>query len=578
MNYTQLKNEVLKHCELYYDLSAPSISDAAFDELYDKLEAMERAQGWRDHDSPTLRVGGKEGKVTHPYRLYSLNKCYDAAEIPSEFDVKTPKIDGTNLTLIYFGGTLRLALTRGNGERGEDVTHLAKEITNVPQEIDSIYDLVAVNGECATELDVENYRNYVSGALGLKYSEEFKQRQICFIAHDWLGVELDYTKRMTALQNYGFATVLDDDAWEYPCDGVVYRVNSYKRQIALGYTSKAPRFALALKEQKKTVAQTTLLEVLWTIGRTGTVNPTGVVEPVVLDDATISRVTLHNIEQIEKHNLGLGDLIEIERAGGVIPKFLGVVEHAKHDFKISASDAETAIGEKVVRDGPRLRVKSGQGSSSKLVEHFIKTLNIKGLGPASVQKLGIVHPIDIYSDDIDWSVLGANGAKVEEEIERSKLVPYHQVLPAFGIPGCGRSASKLIIQKIPEFRNLADIEYTEIKGIGPVTKEKILSWLEDNQEWAESLPLQLEEYISVDEVTEPGRKVCLTGKMDMTRNQLKEILEKLGFQVTSTVTRDCYALITAGDTTSSKYKKAQSSNIKIVDYWENKESVLNGLI
>lgn len=578
MTYEELKTLVIKHCHLYYNLSMPEISDAEFDKLYDDLEAVEKAQGWVAYDSPTAKVGGAAGKVTHPVKLYSLRKVYDAAEVDDFYDVETPKIDGANLTLVYKRGKLSIALTRGNGEMGDNIIHLASGITNIPQRIQTDYDQVVINGECVTDNTVENFRNYVSGALGLKSLTEFRERNIKFIAHDMLGVAMNYTTRMTVAQNMGFSTVLDKNVNIYPRDGVVFRVNDYKKSMQMGYTSKYPRFAVALKPRELNTVRTTLQDVIWVIGRTGTVNPTGIVTPVVIEDATISRVTLHNIGIIEEHNLGLGDTIEIERAGGVIPKFLRVVEHSAHGIKITEKHAEAGVGTKVLRDGPRLLVSDKAiVNTSKVMEHFVKTMEIKGLGPANIEKMDITHPSDIYEED-DWDKLGAVGAKIEEEISKSKTKPYETVLAALGIPGVGKSTAKLIVQKIPTFRNLKDIQYVDIKGIGPSTIDSILTWLEENEEWVSQLPLQLEQVISVSElISTTARKVCITGKMDMTRNELADILEKLGYKVTSTVTKDCYALITGGDTTSSKYLKAKQLGITVVDYWSSKKDVLAGI-
>jgi DNA ligase (NAD+) len=577
MTYDELKALVSKHCHLYYNLSTPEISDAEFDKLYDDLEAVEKAQGWVAYDSPTAKVGGAAGKVTHPIKLYSLRKVYDAEEVDAFYDVETPKIDGANLTLVYKRGKLSIALTRGNGEMGDNIIHLATGITNIPQRIQTDYDQVVINGECVTDNTVENFRNYVSGALGLKSLTEFKERNIKFIAHDMLGIAMNYTTRMTVAQNMGFATVLDKNANSYPRDGVVFRVNDYKKAMQMGYTSKYPRFAVALKPRELNTVRTTLQDVIWVIGRTGTVNPTGIVTPVVIEDATISRVTLHNIGIIEEHNLGLGDTIEIERAGGVIPKFLRVVEHSAHGIKITDKHAEAGVGTKVMRDGPRLLVSDKAiVNTSKVMEHFVKTMEIKGLGPANIEKMDITHPSEIYEED-QWDKLGAVGAKIEEEILKSKAKPYETVLAALGIPGVGKSTAKLIVQKIPTFRNLKDIQYVDIKGIGPSTIDSILTWLEENEEWVQQLPLQLEQSISVSELISTNvRKVCITGKMDMTRNDLADILEKLGYKITSTVTKDCYALITGGDTTSSKYLKAKQLGITVVDYWSSKKDVLAG--
>lgn len=578
MTYKELKDIILKHNKLYYDQSAPVISDAEWDQLYDSLLAMEKAQGWRDYDSPTLRVGGEGGKVSHPIPLYSLRKVYDIEEVDKAFTVKTPKIDGSNLTIIYKNNKLNLAITRGNGEKGENVTHLAAHISNIPKRIVTEFDYLVLNGECVTDNTVDNYRNYVSGSLGLKSVSEFAERNIKFIVHDWLNSDLDYTTRMKIIKNMGFFTVFDDKAWAYPRDGVVYRVDSASTSKKLGYTSKYPRFAVALKERETDTAITTLQDVIWSVGRTGTVNPTGIIDPVIIDDATISRVTLHNLKIIEDNNLGLGDLIQIERAGGVIPKFLRVIEHSNHGIKINKEHAEKCINQRTNHNGPKLVVADkNQINQTKVLEHFIKTLDIKGLGPASVKKMGLVHPTDLYGN-ILWDSLGANGFKIAEEIERSKTKPYELVLAALGIPGVGKSAAKLIVSKIPYFSNLRDIEITPIKGIGPSTINAIITWLDDNEDWVLTLPLQLSQELVVSDVVDRynGKKVCITGKLDMTRNDLADILVEKGFKVSTTVTKDCYALITGGDTTSSKYKKAVAQHIHIIDYWSRKKDVLNG--
>lgn len=576
MNYEELKNLVKHHCVLYYDNSAPEISDAEFDKLYDDLEAVEKAQGWVAYDSPTVKVGGVAGKVEHPYKLYSLRKVYDIEEVDDFFDVKTPKIDGANLTLVYKRGRLVLALTRGNGEYGDNVAHLAAGITNITKTITTDYDLVVINGECVTDNTVENFRNYVSGALGLKSLEEFKSRDIKFIAHDMLGVNMNYTNRIAVLQNMGFTTVLDKNIDKYPTDGVVYRINDYKRSMQLGYTSKYPKFAVALKPRGVNTVTTTLQAVEWAIGRTGTVNPTGVITPVTIDDAVISRVTLHNLGIIEDHNLGIGDTIEIERAGGVIPKFIRVVEHAAHGIKIDKSHAEKAVNALTYRDGPRLLVKDkSQANNVKALEYFIKTLEIKGLGPANIEKMGLSHPSELFETN-DWSILGVNGSKIESELERAKTKPYELVLAALGIPGVGKSVAKLIVTAIPKFEHLEEVQYKDIRGIGPATITSIVEWLEDNKEWVEQLPLQLEQNVQVTAVLKQSKKVCVTGKLDMTRTQITETLEKYGFTVASSVTKDCYALISAGDTSSSKYVKAREMGILIIDYWASKKDVLSG--
>ncbi len=574
MTYDELKNLVKHHCDLYYNKHAPEISDAAFDKLYDDLVEVEHKQGWTAYDSPTTKVGGAGGKIAHPIKLYSLKKVYNIEEVDPAFTVETPKIDGANLTLIYKYGKLSLALTRGNGETGDNVTHLAKEISNIPKSFNTELALIIVNGECVTDNNVENYRNYVSGALGLKDCNEFRTRNIKFIAHDYLNIEINYLLRMSLLTNMGFTTVLDEKAKSYPTDGKVFRLNSYRESQNLGYTSKYPRFAVALKTRELVTAKTTLLRVDWAVGRTGTVNPTAVIEPVIIDDAEISRLTLHNLGFIEENKLGLGDIIEIERAGGVIPKFLRVITQSSH-ARLSIRDAESAINAEVYREGPKLFVKDATAATDKSLEHFIKTIEIKGLGPAAISKMKLTHPLDIYSIT-DWSALGANGVKVAEEVEKSKNKPYPVVLAALGIPSVGKATAELIASRLTSFKQLKDISHTEIKGIGPATKEAILDWLATNESWVWELPLRLEQQTQVTSILNTSKKVCITGKLDMDRSDLVDILNKFGFVESKTVTKDCYALIYAGDTTSSKYKKAVAQGTTLVDYWANRKNILQG--
>lgn len=580
MNYQELKTLVKKHCHLYYNRNLPEISDQEFDNLYDLLEAMEQKQGWADHDSPTRKVGGIAGKVKHPYKLYSLKKVYDINEVDSDFSIELPKIDGANVTVVFRRGKLTLAMTRGDGEFGEDITNLVSHISNIPTKINTTQQEVIINGECVTDNEVSNFRNYVSGALGLDSEEEFKTRNIKFIAHDWLGVEIDYKARMGIVKSFGFDTVFDKAICDkYPQDGVVYRLDSYTQSVKLGWTAKYPRFAVALKPKGLLTTTASLQDVIWIVGRTGTVNPVGIIQPVSLDGAIISRVTLHNIAVIEEHSLALGDVIEIERAGGVIPKFIKVVDKSILNSTISAKDAEEQLGIKTYRVGPKLFCKDHeQLSSVKVLEHFIAVMGIKGLGPASVKKLQLTHPLDLYKDQ-NWAVLGLNGSKVKAEVNKSKEKPYRVVLAALGIPLVGLAMAEKIVSKIPRFDRLRDIENIKIDGIADKIIENILSWLDINEDWVTELPLNLTEVLTTEILEkEHSKKVCITGKLDLSRSELSEILSRYGFDVKDTVTRDLYVLISGGDTSSSKYKKAETYGIRIVDFWTNKEEILNGQI
>lgn len=470
-DYKSLLETVKHHASLYYDASDPVISDEEYDQLYDRLVQLETRQGWKDSSSPTVRVGFSTGKVKHPYQLYSLKKVYDTSEIEKEFTVETPKLDGANLSVTFnIDGTLRHALTRGDGEFGEDVSHLVEHIRSIPQNIriESNSPTTFV-GEVVTDNNVDNFRNFVSGSLGVKNASDIANRGLRFIVHDVQGTELDYLDRLELAVDQNFVTVLSWDCDPYPQDGKVFRVNSFKREQLLGSTSKYPRFAVALKVRAAMTAVTTIQSIVWSLGRTGVVTPVAIVEPVVIDDATISRVILHNIDFIEEHELGPGDEIVIERQ--ITPQFVKVL--SKSSFpRFCIDDAEKQLGITLKKQGPKLF--ASVADAQKSVEYFVKQLGIKGLGPRWIQKLNLKHPTDLFAEETPWEDMGKNGEKVLEELSRPK--PYETVLASLGIPGVGKSTARSIINEIPKFENLRDIQYQAISGIGPKTVDNILSW------------------------------------------------------------------------------------------------------
>jgi len=568
MDYKSLKSIVIHHDKLYYDVGSPVLTDAEYDGLYDQLIEMEKLQGWKDPDSPTIRISSTGGKVKHPHQLYSLKKVYDKEDIDSIFVVKTPKLDGVNLSVTYSEGTLKTMLTRGDGEFGESVIHLSKVVKGV---LTAVKDNATYVGEVVTDNnEVENFRNYVAGALGLKSAKDAADRNLKFIVHDVLGIELDYLDRMAMAKKNGFNTVLDSDFSQYPQDGLVFRVDKRALELELGHTSKHPRFAVALKQKEHYSAATNLIDIAWTIGRSGVVTPVGLVEPVVLDSATVSRVILHNIDFVLENDLRPGDSILIERR--ITPQFVKVLSHSTYP-PFSIEDAERSLGVKIFRKGPKLYADAQ--ANNRLVEHFVKTLGIKGLGPASIEKLDITHPSELY-ENIDWDMLGKNGQKVREELTRPK--EYATLLAALGIPGVGKSTAQLIVSKIPKFEDLHTIGAVSIHGIGPTTIDNILSWLPVNSEWVEKLPYSLEavkEYVT-DDTTKDTRKICITGKLDMTKQELADHLARFGFEVIATVTKDCYALISTGEE-STKTKQAAKYGVPVINYWNSKAIVLKGM-
>jgi DNA ligase (NAD+) len=568
MDYQSLKKIVLYHDHLYYDKGNPVLEDSEYDSLFDQLTETEKLQGWKDADSPTIRITASTGKVNHPWRLYSLKKVYDVANVDSQFTVRLPKLDGVNLSATYSNGNLTTLLTRGDGERGESVVHLSRVIKGLPIKVKDDFTYV---GEALTDnFEVENFRNYVAGALGLKSAKEAESRSLRFIVHDVLGCDLDFLDRMKLARDNGFQTVDVGDYSSYPQDGIVFRTNSYSAEQALGYTAKYPRFAIALKQKEHFSAVTYLKDVQWAVGRSGVVTPVGIVEPVVLDGATVSRVILHNLEFLESHKLGRGDMILIERR--ITPQFVKVVEHSLYE-RFSLEDAKAQLNMEVFRLGPKIYVNEETGY--RLVEYYAKALGIKGLGEASIKKLDIKHPSELYGRR-DWEYLGKNGLKILEEVNRPK--DYITVLGSLGIPNVGKNTAKLIAEHIPKFEDLRKIAEIPIKGIGPSTIESILAWIDVNEDWVLELPYELENNAPETATSsQTMRKIAISGKLDMKKQELGDHLARYGFVLSDAVTKDCYALISSGEE-SVKTKQASKYNIPIYNYWNNRAAILKGLI
>jgi DNA ligase (NAD+) len=566
MDYKSLKKIILYHDRLYYDEGKPVLDDSEYDSLFDQLVEMEKLQGWKDPDSPTVRITASTGKVKHPHRLYSLKKVYEQTDVDAMFDIRLPKLDGVNLSVTYSNSQLSTILTRGNGEYGESVLHLSRVIRGVPTTVRDDFTYV---GEVVTDNEnVENFRNYVAGALGLKSAKEAHSRNLRFVVHDVLGCDEPFLVRMQIARKNGFDTVDVGDYSKYPQDGTVFRTSSRELELSLGHTSKYPRFAVALKTKESFSSVTYLKDVQWAVGRSGVVTPVGIVEPVVLDGATVNRVILHNIEFIESHRLGRGDMILIERR--ITPQFVRVLEHSAYE-RFSLEDAKNQLNMDVYRKGPRLYV--DQDNGYRLVEYYVKGMGIKGLGDVSIRKLDIQHPSELYGRS-DWELLGKNGLKIKEEVERPK--DYATLLGSVGIPKVGKSTARLIVDHIPKFEDLRKIADIPIKGIGPAVIESVLAWIDVNEDWVLELPYPLED--NPQETTAAtARKIAISGKLDMTKKELGAHLARHGFVLSDSVTKDCYALISSGEE-STKTKQAAKFNIPVYNYWNSRAAILKGLI
>lgn len=305
--------DLLDRASVAYYEGSPILSDEEFDSLAEQFSYNE--------------VGHSiSGGIPHLYQMYSLQKVFNLEEVTADLEknyIATPKLDGAAVSLVYVNGKLEMALTRGDGKKGQDITD--KMSLLVPIEI-LLTKTVQITGEVICPSSVANARNVAAGSLNLKDLEEFKARPVKFVAYDIQGTDCKtWTEAMATLKVQKFNVVLEFDASEYPTDGVVYRVNDYELFHKMGYTAHHPRGAFALKEQKQGVV-TTLLDVVWQVGKSGVVSPVAILEPIKIGEATISRATLHNIEYIRELNLQIGCQVEVIRSGEIIPRVVKRVD------------------------------------------------------------------------------------------------------------------------------------------------------------------------------------------------------------------------------------------------------------
>lgn len=299
--------DFLDHAAKCYYQGTPIISDEEFDTLAEKYSYDE--------------VGHTgSGGTPHAYKMYSLQKFFSLDGVCNNLEdyVSTPKLDGAAVSILYVNGRLAMGLTRGDGVKGQIITDKIAHL--VPNEI-LLTSTVQITGEVVCPSSVTNARNVAAGSLNLKSIEEFKTRPVEFVAYDVQG-DIDFRtwiRAMLALEFQGFQTVYKFDATGYPTDGIVYRINDYEVFLEMGFTAHHPRGAFAFKEQKEGVV-TTLLDVVWQVGKSGVVSPVAILEPILIGDATISRATLHNIEYIRELNLEIGCQVEVIRSGEIIPR------------------------------------------------------------------------------------------------------------------------------------------------------------------------------------------------------------------------------------------------------------------
>lgn len=549
----QLRTDLHRHNYNYYVLNTPEISDKEFDDMMRELQDLEKEHPeYQDENSPTMRVGSDLNKnftqVTHKYPMLSLGNTYSENEVTDFYDrVKKAlnedfeiccelKYDGTSISLTYENGKLVRAITRGDGEKGDDVTDNVKTIRTIPlvlhgnnyPEHFEIRGEILMPWEVFEELNREkeareeplfaNPRNAASGTLKLQNSAIVASRKLDAYLYYLLGEELpcdghyenlqtaagwgfkisEHTKKTHSLEEvFEYIRYWDTERKNLPVatDGIVLKVNSMRQQKSLGFTAKSPRWAIAYKFQAER-ALTRLNRVTYQVGRTGAITPVANLDPVQLSGTIVKRASLHNADIIEGLDLHIGDMVYVEKGGEIIPKITGVDKDARGMLigeKVKFITHCPECGSKLVRyEGEAAHYCPNETACPPQIkgkiEHFIsrKAMNIDGLGPETVDtfyRLGLIKDTaDLYqltAEDIkNLDRMGEKSAEnIIKGIKASKEVPFERVLFALGIRFVGETVAKKIAKSFNSIEELenADLEkLTSIDEIGEKIAQSIL--------------------------------------------------------------------------------------------------------
>lgn len=518
---------------------------------------------------------GSAGTVKHMQPLTSLRKYFVGEGTPPKLVgacVRLPKLDGLALSLRYQAGVLISAATRGDGEQGQDVLWKMMMVKGIPSTISYKGDL-QVDGEFVCPAKNPNARNIAAGALvHIKSAADFISRthqyDFAFFAYRiGVGYHKTFTEDMSFLAAQGFRTVMDDTS-EFPTDGIVVRLLDNEAFYASGITGNCTNGGYAEKERKDCVS-TILKDVIWQTSPKGRVSPVGLLEPVDIDGATVSRVTLHNVNFIRKAGVRYNSRVGVIRAGDIIPRIMSC---EGGDEEVVIPDTCPDCGSELEFDDTYLTCVNGEcpAQCSKLVSHFFSSLGVKGFGIKTSEKFEVLPaeilklPFASYSDIIGNTV----GRKLYDQVEKLKEgVVQEDLLVAMSIPSVGKTtASKL--PAIAEWPHAV----AAAEGIGEATKQKILEWYNDCfvSLWEGKWPLPVKTSKPV--ASSKGIKVCVTGKVPgHTRDSLHSKLVELGLEPVSAVSSKVAYLLCEQPSASSSYKKAQSLEIPIVTLKELEE-------
>ena len=648
---TELREELRLHNYNYYVLDAATISDYDFDLTLKELEKLELDNPqFFDANSPTQRVGGEITKnfntVTHKNRMYSLDNSYSKDDLldwekriqkmigdePISYTCEL-KYDGASINLSYENGVLVSAVTRGDGFQGDEVTANIKTIKSIPLLLKEVFvPDFEIRGEIILPLDgfnkmneerieagedpYRNPRNTASGSLKLQDSAEVAKRPLDCLLYHVVANNNPNTSHYETLENarklgfkvpkaievcesidavFQFIEKWDEKRHELPyeTDGIVVKVNSLQHQDELGFTAKAPRWAIAYKfkaEQESTI----LREITYQVGRTGAITPVANLDPVQLAGTTVKRASLHNADQIEKLDIRVGDTVFVEKGGEIIPKVVGVdfnnrpTNSVPTVYAINCPNCNTAL---VRKEGDAKHYCPNEyGCPTQItgrIQHFIsrKAMNIDGLGAETIELLFenvLIHNYaDLYELKFEQIIPLERMAEKSAEnmiagIIKSKEIPFEKVLFALGIRYVGETVAKKLakhFKSIDNLMNAAIEQLIAVDEIGDRIAESVVDFSSNliNIQMVDRLKsygVQLE----VSEESLEGKTEILAGQIfvvsgvftEFNRNDLKKSIEDNGGKVGSSISKKTNYVIAGDNMGPSKLAKAESLGVPII--------------
>lgn len=627
----------------YYTLDKPLVSDGEYDKLFDQLLSLEKQRGYADPNSPTSRIGGEilSNFETHNHisPLYSLDKARSIEEIDAwilrtnriaddsskilndvEYIVEY-KFDGLTINLTYENGVLINAATRGNGRTGEEILAQVKTIASIPMRI-PYKGLIEVQGEGVMPISkfneyneiapikLKNPRNAAAGALrnldtsvtksrkldayfySVGYIEnppyETHEQMLQFLRDNKFKV-YPYAKKRKSIE--GIHEEIDyieehRKTIDVLTDGVVIKINDLKTREVLGFTQRAPRWAIAFKFEAEEFT-TVLRNVIWNVGRTGKVTPSAEVDPVDIDGVTVRRATLNNYDDIQRKNLSLYDRVLIRRSNDVIPEILGSIEKTDESVDIEKPEICPYCHTELIQDGVHIFCPNSISCKPQLIAsltHFASrnAMDIDGLSEKTitrlVEDLGLENTYEIYDLEKE-DLLKLEGfkerktANLLDAIEKSKKVKLSAFINAIGIPNVGvKTASDLAdyYGSIEALRKAKVEELTTLPDIGNIVANSIVKFFNESH-IIESLDMLLSKGISfearknknVDSDLE-GKVIVITGSFESySRKDLEDYFASLGAKVTSSVSKNTDYVV-AGEKAGSKLTKAEELGTKII--------------